>query len=1202
MAQEIERARALLSALIRDKVLAANEATKSYEAWVSCGDESPFSRFVADLFPQRAEALRAVLRLESVQGLPNPQAFTFERFEDLLVGQLGIEAGVLSPKLLQTVRAVQDKKVVEGKLRRLEDLLPRAGFDPKMVEMLYHHLRERVLICKGCLGRFPRKEMGAFAIECPRCDYNMLADALEPSDVVLLPQDQREALMASSEMVLETVSVQDRLQRRSDRERKGSTGAVLAGLVGLLGVIVVVIVVLLGRPDKPKVEITKTKTRKTKSKTTEKTGPTAGTKDGLTISEVRGQDLDLYKRGEFEKLLELWEQVRPQAGEDKDQVERDRDGRIERVKRLNDLATRARTHLAKMATGDGKAEEELARLMVPTSVPRNVPPFDNALVALAKRRAERTKVLEMAARKHHDEVRQRVSSDSWGRRLKHAQERSLRGVPFRGKSISLRVLALSGDGFEVKTGDGKTHAFTWSEEPLLSLAIMKAATDPTIDVDQIELARRALIARDVKTAKAALEKIGTTAFSADGLIRQAPWSAVILKAKDRTTLTNGTVIQGLALKGEKTTTISAGGKDQIISNKKVAAIATLYRVTYPTTFRPGDFVTAAGSTLRPEGGSLVLEGTPCRLETKPLPCKTPRRPPSKSRVKEAVRGLKTPESYAKSWKTLTEFQHPFAAEAEFEEAVPGLTFGVRVVARGGTSKTYTVTWGGGEWRLELGRNLLQKGPLPPSGGRKVRLSFDGRELTLIFDGLPVTTKNTTARINELGLVIAASEAVRIRSVTLEAPLDAARISKGEAEYLESVAREIDALPLSGGGGGDFAFPVLTGEDPQAVATTTGEVVAAIEKAKQEILANKVGEARQRLKTLSTGAGKAYAPTWYYLAYVELLRFETALALRAASEALSLDPGLIEARSLRALALARGLRIEAAEAEVATVIEVRPDQAPVRLAQARIALAKASLKEKPTGTLLGERVRIAQALSAGDPLVTQDALLLITLDRLYRQATVRKEGEFHVVLSRGSKDDVSRLARMLEKIGDTLEKQIRTIPDGPLIRVLIVPNDYGRLTQEAGSQAFYSNELGVLLFPSVPEEETRELISTVIAAHLAHRVGPAPAWLELGLREMFTSRIRKKRKQSTLRLLKDNRTAPPSDWLELLEGERSLLLREKLAWGRAWAMVEFLGRRIQIDLAKDVALGEAIPVVPKEVTLDNLPKDYLRWVKTQRLKK
>ena len=305
-----ERARELLTSLIRDKVLAANDATKAYEAWVSSGDESPFSRFLVDLFPDRGEAIRGVLRLQAVTGMPFPERFTFERFEDLLVGQLGIEAGMVSPKLLQTVRAVQDKKVKENKLRRLDDLLPRAGFDPKMLTMLYGHLRERVLICKGCLGRFPRQEMGAFAIECPRCDYNMLADALEPSDVKLLSDEQRSMLMASSEAVMETVSIQERQLRREEREKKGSdkaAGGILVGLLAVLGGVVVVIGLLLNR-DKPRPIVKKTSPNRTRKTTDVGKTDDGGSSDkqGLSLAEVRTQDLELYKRGAFSELLELW--------------------------------------------------------------------------------------------------------------------------------------------------------------------------------------------------------------------------------------------------------------------------------------------------------------------------------------------------------------------------------------------------------------------------------------------------------------------------------------------------------------------------------------------------------------------------------------------------------------------------------------------------------------------------------------------------------------------------------------------------------------------------------------------------------------------------------------------------------------------------------------------------------------------------------
>lgn len=1142
MAQEIERARALLSALIRDKVLAADEATKSYEAWVSSGDESPFSRFVVDLFPNRGEAVRAVLRADAVRGLPTPQAFTFERFEDLLVGQLGIEAGLLSPRLLQTVRAVQDKKVTEGKLRRLDDLLVRAKFEPKMVETLYSHLRERVLICKGCLSRFPRQELGAFAIECPRCDYNMLADALEPSDVKLLPEDQRAALMASSEAVLETVSIQDRLQRRSDRARDTKNpAAILVGLVAVLAVIGGVLVILLGRDKKVVVPITKTKKSPRKTEGPEgKTGEDpdetdGGPKEGMTITEVRGKDLELYKQGQFSELLALWSQVKPQADEDKAQVARDRDGRVKRLEFLVECATQTRALAAKIQDGEARAqEEELARLLAPNEIPRNIPPFLEAYELLAAKRQQRTKAQETRAQERLNAAHSRVTSDSWARRLQRAQERSLRGVEVAGVKTEVSVLALNDRGFTLKTPDGKEYELTWDDEPQLGLAILQASVDPEVASDQIELARAALLAREPVTARQALERAGAS-LPVDELIAQAPWSALALPA----------------------------GKDA-------------YRISYPTSWIPSDLVPGPGSKLSVAGDALVLAGTPCVLETAPLPLLSPNRKAS-------------------------EFVPAFAASAEFEEAVPGLHFGVKVVARGGTSKIYSVRWGGGEWRLELGRNLLQRGSLPPSGGRKVRISFDGTELSLLFDGLPVATKATSARLNELSLVLGASEDLKIRSLSIEGPLDPDRLGRGEAAYQERVAREIDALPLAGKGG-PFAFPTLSGEDPQAMALASAAVLEGIAQAKEKILAEDYEGAQGLLAQLSRAEGAKFAPTWYYLAFVELLRGETALALRAAGEALSVDPSLIEARGLRALALARGLRLDAAEREAAAAVEVRPDLGTAYLARARIQIAKADLKEAAQKSILGDSVRLAQALSPGDPLVTRDARALIDLERLFRQAKVRVSGDYQHVLSRGSEEDALRLSKLLDKAGDVIEKQMRGVPEGPRLVVLVVPTDYGRLTKDSGTPAYYAHDLGVLLLPSIPAEETREMVLAVASAHVAHRVGPAPAWLEFGLQEHFASKVLKERNQATLRLLKDNRQAPQSDWEELLAAPRSLLQGNKLGLARAWALVDLLGSRVRIDLSKDIAAGQAVPAVPQEVQVEKLAKEYLRWVKSQRLQK
>ena len=123
MATEIDRARSLLAILSSQGLLTGKRADLAYETWAARHEE-PFSRFLIDQRLLPAKKVRHVLRMEALEGLPDPKRFPFERYQDLLLGRLGVEAELLSSKLLHTVRAVQDKKAAEGKLRRLADLLP----------------------------------------------------------------------------------------------------------------------------------------------------------------------------------------------------------------------------------------------------------------------------------------------------------------------------------------------------------------------------------------------------------------------------------------------------------------------------------------------------------------------------------------------------------------------------------------------------------------------------------------------------------------------------------------------------------------------------------------------------------------------------------------------------------------------------------------------------------------------------------------------------------------------------------------------------------------------------------------------------------------------------------------------------------------------------------------------------------------------
>ena len=209
---EIERARALLGSITRDRHLPAQRVAKAYEAWARDDPTFPFSRYLIDHGILEAVHVRLQLRRMTVKGLPMPDEHTYERFEDLLLCQLALDAEILSPKLVSSVRKVQDKKIQEGKLRRLKDLLPRAGVDPKVLAVCVQHLHEKILVCRGCLGRYPRKSAAPVTMECPRCGYVIERGSnLQGSgEIELTPAYTRMKLEESQEKILRTIPVAER--------------------------------------------------------------------------------------------------------------------------------------------------------------------------------------------------------------------------------------------------------------------------------------------------------------------------------------------------------------------------------------------------------------------------------------------------------------------------------------------------------------------------------------------------------------------------------------------------------------------------------------------------------------------------------------------------------------------------------------------------------------------------------------------------------------------------------------------------------------------------------------------------------------------------------------------------------------------------------------------------------------------------------
>ena len=1140
MAQEIERARGLLTALIRDKVLAAEDATKAYEAWVSSGDESPFSRFLVDLFPARGEPIRAALRLQAVTGMPHPERFTFERFEDLLVGQLGIEAGMVSPKLLQTVRAVQDKKVKENKLRRLDDLLPRAGFDPKMLTMLYGHLRERVLICKGCLGRFPRQEMGAFAIECPRCDYNMLADALEPSDVKQLSDEQRMMLMASSEAVMETVSIQERQLRREERQKKGSdkaAGGVLVGLLAVLGGVVVVIGLLLNR-EKPRPIVKKTSGPKTHKTAEGEGGKTSSggsaDKQGLSLAEVRTKDLELYKRGAFAELLELWKQVEVQSGESAADVKQAQDSRVRRLEQLQELAKRAE-ELAAQLTSDPQQELELARLLGEQEVAINVPPFDRLKRELSSLREQRQERQREAAKQRYAEVLKQTSADAWVRRNRHVKRQpALMGVAFGGRRVDgVRVLEVREDGYEVQTPTGEAQSLEWGDQPVLDLRVMQAAAEAGEASDQLEVLRRALIARNPVVANQAMEKVPGR-LSLATLIARAPSSVLPSPRGDGT-----------------------------------------YWVRYPTDWSPADFEPDRGSRVSSQDGQLVLSGNPCRVVSRPLPANAPERKEKSSLV---------------------------YAEVTLAESVPGLNFALRLVGKG-TEKSYVARWGGGRWSLELslgsGRNKLKSGPLR-SDGRQARISYDGREVTLALDGFPVFTKATTARVEEVGFAIGASEELRIESLELVGTLAPERNAAAERRFRNRVHQEVDAISIQADGGGKrYEFPLLSAEDPQALAVFGPGRLEALRVAKQALLSDELASAAAKLDALIAEA-PGFAAAHYYRAYLSLLRSDPCQALSALERALEIESSFVEARALRGLAYAMSARGDLAEEDLSRASSLRPDLPSLYLAQAWTELTNADLSQRPSGAIAAQPIRVAQALANGDPLILRQGRALISLERLARSLPTRESSDSHLVLARGSLDGVEDLLGFLDH---TLRKEIephlpRLSDDetGRFVRVAVLPNEYSRLVGD-DRRAAYVHGMNLVILAEPLQEPTRDLLRALTQAHLVQRLGPVPAWLEEGICETLIRRVTRRPDPDKVDLLKGNQRLKDEDLVELLDADREVLFETPLLRARAWALVDGLLPKGQLKtLMRKIAEGAALDAKGSGIDVGSLPERYRAWVR------
>lgn len=799
MGQEIERARVLLAAVTREGGMAPADASAAYERWVADAGDAPFARFLIRTRPADAEKVRHVLRLQAVQGLPRPELHTVERFEDLILGQLGIEAGLLSPKLLQTVRLVQDKKLEEGKLRRLDELLPRAGFDEKALRLLRHHLSERVLLCKGCLGRYPRRDKGPMAVECPRCAHVINAAACMPSDIHMqLSDSQAEALEKSTESeasgVFETLTVEarERVTPVVRRPRGGQGNAPRA--LAFLGVAALLVlggvVVVSQRTPKPRVVPPRPVTT---------SGPPTATAEpvrphGTTLEEARELDKRLAASGKWSDLLAVWKAVEAADAATKSQ----RDQRVAQLEGVVALAAEAASLVAE-SKGKAASDEELeARLSaVLARVPSRAPPFGDLQEELERRLEARRVAARAAARKRVDDAvaSARPAGGAWAARLERIRRAPpIVGLEVGGRSVDgVLVEGLDAAGFTLRLPDGARRTLRWDDDPPLALAIFERAARPDDASDHLERLRRALAARDPRAAAAAIGQVGLAPGQVDvaAILSAAPTSA-------------------------SPVALEAGG----------------FRLRWPTGFVPADLVAARPLAVH-AGGGLQLAGDRPQLATGAVDVATAEggRVAAEVRLEPAgttpflaidLLGGRTKRSYVARW----------------DDA--GWTL---------------------EVDLGAGSNVLKRGPLT-GGARSARLEVTTAEVVIYLDGVERARAQASSRFERVAARAgAASGPVVVTDLVIEGAIDPAWVGRTAALWSSIVDGHVDEVARTLALRNASRLPALSVEEPRALAQVDPAARERLAAARAALAAGRTREASDALKALVADAPGYLAARW-----------------------------------------------------------------------------------------------------------------------------------------------------------------------------------------------------------------------------------------------------------------------------------------------------------------------------------------------------
>lgn len=1118
MAQEIERARALLSALVRDGVMPGDRAEAAYEAWVALAGDLPFGLFLIRDGRADPSKVRLLLRIAAVPGLPYPERFTFERFEDLLMGQLGIEAQILSPKLLQTVRAVQDKKVEENKLRRLDELLPRAGFDAVQLRLLRDHLAERVLLCPGCLARYPRREHAVHEVVCPRCGERIAARAVAASDLRLLPDSAKHHLLVSSgenSAVFETLTVAARERRAAEPSTRGGPPPTLVALA--LGSLLVVGLgagwALSGKTPPKRTFMPRPPVTPTDGDPAG--GPPTGTQQGPvsparvpTLAEAQNLDRRLRAEGKWEELLALWRRVEPGVGEVAVTAKTAKATRIEELeRRVPHAASAARAlETARATPADGALERDLARSL--DGAPLELPPYSAITAELrARREARRTAARADGLRRlavARDTPAE--SPDAWPARLAQARRAPLAAVEVGGRVADrVTIERLDERGFAVRReGDDRVRAFTWTEEPALGLLVMQRAARPGEVQDQLEVLRRALLARDFGAAETALRSLEAP----EGILDPA---AVVAGAA---TFAPPSVLEG-------------GG----------------WRVRWPTRVVSPDLDVIAG---QPVSESLALTGTPCELATPALDV-------ADAAVELSLRLDGSP-------------REPFVAAD---------LIGARV------RRSYLVRWGPTSWQLEVdlgaGANVLQRGTLPAQA-QAARLRVTQTALVVLLDGVERASAPVSARFDSVSLRAgAAAGPLAVSELAIQGALSPAWIERTTAELDERITERVATLADHIASRAAPELPRLSVEDPQGFAGATPEALARYEEARRAVVAGQVDRAASALdETLAAAPG--LLPAIYMRALVATLSGDQHLAQQHLRAALARDEAFDEARALLALTLARGGRKDAAVELLKETIAARPDLPHAHLAQAWVAWWGRPLDAPVDAAPVREALRVARALGPGDPLVRANERVLLRALAVDAATSVRHVDGGHAVLAtQATGAQAKDLHRTMATLVLRFERELRRGAAGPPLVAALLPARGGPVAFDGAAR--WDADLGMIL---VREGTSLgwDLALATARAYVARTFGAPPPWLEAGLTAALAAPAAAEDPPGYKEVLADAPPWGAAEWRALLAMPRGPLVANTLARAKAWALVTLSQRQAPswqvinrlLDLA---ARGEAV---------------------------